>query len=166
MPGITAWLFSAGSQSGQFLLKSRKMAGTFITHFSPTISQLASFEQLCPSSTTHALEQPSPSRTLPSSHSSPSTMPSPHLEAQAPVAQLGSERQLGPQPSNGSVLPSSQLSAPSGLPSPQVVGEQALGAPLHLKPFSMRHLASQPSPAATLVSSQPSLGSVTPSPQR
>src|SRR5262245_19086433 len=103
-------------------------------------------------------EQPSPSRTLPSSHSSaPSTMPSPHFELQAaPVVQAGSAWHVGEQPSNGTELPSSQLSAPSALPSPHLTVVHLLGAPSHLWPSSTRHLESQPSPSALLPSSQPS----------
>jgi hypothetical protein len=81
-------------------------------------------------------EQPSPLIVLPSSQSPPGitgpsgwagmTMPSPHLEVQMPVAalQLGSTRQVAEQPSPGVVLPSSQLSLPSGTPSPHFVAWQ------------------------------------------
>src|SRR5262245_42304240 len=112
------------------------------------------------------LEQPSPSRKLPSSHCSlPNTMPSPQLDAHAiPVGQVGSARQSGEQPSNPTVLPSSQLSAPSLILSPQVVGVHVLGAPSHLKPCSMRQCSLQPSPPTAFLSSQPSFGSGMPSP--
>ena len=76
------------------------------------------------------------------------TMPSPQLETQAPLpVQLGSVWQSAEQPSKGTVLPSSQLSAPSIISSPHLVGVQALGLPLHLKPSSTLQVAEQPSPA-------------------
>jgi len=62
-------------------------------------------------------------------------------------------------------LPSSQLSAPSFLPSPHVVIEHLLGLPSHLKPCSMRQCSLQPSPGMLFWSSQPSFGSTMPSPQ-
>src|ERR1044071_9409340 len=73
-------------------------------------------------------EQPSPSCTLPSSHSSPgtpptpgNTRPSPHLAVQLPPLHTGSTVQFGEQPSNGTWLPSSHCSLPSVLRSPQTV---------------------------------------------
>src|SRR6187401_1271482 len=96
--------------------------------------------QVKPGSIWQVLEQPSPSRRLPSSHSSlaPRMMPSPHLEAQPVVpVHSGSSWQLAEQPSNGSLLPSSQLSAPSFTLSPQRVATHALGEPVHLNPCSI-----------------------------
>src|SRR4051794_17238998 len=96
---------------------------------------------LNPASTLQSAVQPSPSTVLPSSHASPTTMPSPHVDAQAPVAlvQVGSVWQSAEHLSNGVMLPSSQLSAPSTMRSPHVVCEQALGAPLHFQPSSTLH---------------------------
>ena len=89
--------------------------------------------QVQPGSTLQSLEQPSPLAALPSSHSSSSTMPSPHFEVHPEVPeQFGSIWQSSEQPSKGMVLPSSQPSAPSTLPSPQVVGVHLLGLPVHL----------------------------------
>ena len=48
-------------------------------------------------------------------------MPSPQRDSQAPAAQRGSIWQSAEQPSNGSWLPSSQLSPPWVTVSPQVV---------------------------------------------
>src|SRR6187551_2469737 len=94
--------------------------------------------QVKPASAWHVDEQPSPSRKLPSSHCSLSTMPSPQFEAQPVVpGHTGSSWQLAEQPSYGSLLPSSQLSAPSFTLSPQTVATQALGEPAHLKPTSI-----------------------------
>jgi hypothetical protein len=86
---------------------------------------------------------------------------------QAPVAELqfGSAWQLAEHPSNGVVLPSSQLSAPSLMPSPQVVCEHTLGEPEHLYPISYFHVGEQPSPAAVLPSSHSSEDATIPSPQ-
>src|SRR5215831_17913629 len=93
---------------------------------------------------------------LPSSHASPTTTPSPHFEVHAPLLQIGSLWQSAEQPSNGSVLPSSQVSAPSMTPSPHLVVVQTLGLPLHLCPSSILHVDEQPSPSAVLPSSQAS----------
>src|SRR5438874_2024404 len=103
---------------------------------------------------------------LPSSQASLTTMPSPQRDMQAPLVlvQLGSLWQSAEQPSKGTVLPSSQLSAPSTILSPHLVGVQVL--PLHLKPSSTLQVAEQPSPALVLPSSQSSGGTNTPSPQR
>jgi hypothetical protein len=82
--------------------------------------------------------------------------------------QFGSKRQVGEQPSLGKVLPSSQASEPSTLPSPQTVGVQTLFCPelpVHLKPISSLQLAEQPSPLAVLPSSHISPAVITPSPQ-
>ena len=65
-------------------------------------------------------------------------MPSPQDDVQPLVpGQLGSSWQVAEQPSKGTVLPSSQLSAPSLTLSPQTVGTHLLGVPLHLKPCSI-----------------------------
>src|SRR5450432_1412904 len=117
-----------------------------------------------PGSILHLSEQPSPLRVLPSSHSSPMTRPSPQSDTHAPALQLGSVWQTALQPSYGSALPSSQLSAPSFLPSPQTVGVHTLGVPSHLKPSSSVQRAEQPSPGVVLPSSQNSGSVVTPSP--
>src|SRR5215471_12083064 len=119
-----------------------------------------------PGSMVQVAEHPSPSTLLPSSHASPTTMPSPHFDAHEAPPQSGSLRQSPEQPSNGSPLPSSQLSVPSILPSPQVVGVQVLGLPLHFQPISTLQLAEQPSPAIVFLSSQSSGSTTTPSPQR
>src|SRR5439155_6027991 len=64
--------------------------------------------------------QPSPSCTLPSSHSSPgspaaggNTRPSPHTAVHAPPVHTGSLVQVGEHLSNGIRLPSSHCSLPS-----------------------------------------------------
>src|SRR5262245_14187330 len=119
-----------------------------------------------PGSIVQVAEHPSPPTLLPSSHASPPTMPSPHFDAHAPPEQSGSARQSPEQPSNGSGLPSSQLSVPSTLPSPHVVCVQVLGAPLHFQPSSTLQVAEQPSPAVVLPSSHSSGSTTTPSPQR
>src|SRR5512133_787069 len=93
-------------------------------------------------------------------------MPSPQAEVHGPSPHLGSFWQSEKQPSNGIVLPSSQLSAPSILPSPHVVGVQVLGVPSHLYPISYLQLGEQPSPAFVLPSSQSSGNAITPSPHR
>src|SRR5690606_9042856 len=107
-----------------------------------------------------------PSRRFPSSQSSPRTMPSPQVEVHGcPLTQVGSASQRSLQPSKGTLLPSSQLSAPSILPSPHTYFVHLLGEPSHLCPRSMRQRESQPSPSLTPPSSQPSFGSTFPSPQ-
>jgi len=122
---------------------------------------------LKPSSTLQSAEQPSPSVVLPSSQSSPRTMPSPQAEVQALVpSQAGSLRQSDEQPSKGMALPSSHASAPSTLPSPQVVGVQVLGLPVHLNPISTLQPSEQPSPLSTRPSSHCSGKTASPSPQR
>src|SRR6478735_3182238 len=104
---------------------------------------------------------------LPSSQSSLISRPSPHLDVQAPLAlQLGSREQSAEQPSNGVVLPSSQLSAPSTTPLPHLASVHLLGMPSHFLPSSTRQRSEQPSPGATLPSSHCSLAATTPSPQR
>src|SRR5256885_10460981 len=120
-------------KSGSLSVKSRKIAGTrrmqrpsFISHADSAVVHLKPFSSL------HSDEQPSPSLLFPSSHSSSRTRPSPHFEVHGPPLQLGSAWQSFEQPSKGVSLPSSQTSAPSGLPSPHVVREQTLGAPSHL----------------------------------
>src|SRR5262245_23177176 len=99
-----------------------------------------------PASTVHVAVQPSPSMLLASSHASFTTMPSPQRETQAPLVQLGSLWQSAEQPSKGTAFPSSQLSAPSTIRSPQVVCEQVLGLPLHFQPSSILQVSEQPSP--------------------
>ena len=118
-------------RSSEFALKSRNTAGTVMLHdASSTISHGASLLHMKPSSTVHVLEQPSPLRRLPSSQASSSTMPSPQLDVHAPcVPGSPARRQFGAQPSKPIVLPSSQLSAPSTTPSPQVVAVHVLGEP-------------------------------------
>jgi hypothetical protein len=51
---------------------------------------MSGWVQVQPASTVQIDEQPSPSAVLPSSHSSPSTMPSPQVEVHAPPVQFGS----------------------------------------------------------------------------
>jgi hypothetical protein len=140
--------------------KSRNSAGTVI------LSPSGGCAQVYPGSILQPAEQPSPSRLLPSSQASPSTMPSPHREVQPPLVQEGSLWQSAEQPSQGRALPSSQLSAPSTTLSPQTVGEQALGLPEHLKPISTLQVAEHPSPSLVLPSSHSSGWTTTPSPQR
>src|SRR3982751_4422300 len=101
--------------------------------------------------------QPSPSRTLPSSHSSSGNFtPSPQSAVHLPPAQVGSTSQVGEQPSYGCVLPSSHCSLPSFTPSPHVVATQAAPGAGHLKPVSKVQSVEQPSPAVVLPSSQSS----------
>ena len=122
---------------------------------------------LKPCSTLQSGEQPSPSMLLPSSHSSPSTMPSPHVEVQALVPlHDGSFWQSDEQPSNGMLLPSSQPSAPSILLSPHVVCVHVLGLPSHFQPISILQPSEQPSPLTRLPSSHCSGKTARPSPQR
>src|SRR5262247_334812 len=122
--------------------------------------------QVNPGSIVQVAEHPSPATLLPSSHGSPTTMPSPHFDTQDAPAQSGSPRQSLEQPSKGRALPSSQLSVPSTTPSPHVVGVQALGLPVHFQPISTLQVAEQPSPAVAFPSSQSSGRTCTPSPQR
>src|SRR3954467_11051125 len=129
------------------------MTGTRSTQAPLIFSQLAFCEHSKPASFLQDAEQPSPSLVLPSSHSSPIKSPSPHSEVQPSPVQVGSVWQVDEQPSKGTALPSSQLSAPSFLASPQTVGVQTLGWPSHLKPTSNLQVAEQPSPAALLPSS-------------
>src|SRR5262245_53312725 len=112
-----------------------------------TLSHGASLLHSKPSSTMQLLEQPSPLRVLPSSQASSRTMPSPQRDEQATVGpvHVGSRRHSGEQPSKPMWFPSSQLSAPSMLPSPQFVREQMLGDPMHLKPGSNWQRELQPS---------------------
>src|SRR5688572_3951922 len=94
--------------------------------------------------------------------------PSPHSEVQATpgAPQFGSRKQMGEQPSNGMLLPSSQASAPSGSPLPQTASVHTLGEPSHFLPSSTRQRSEQPSPATSFPSSHGSVGATTPSPQR
>src|SRR6187402_2306078 len=103
---------------------------------------------------------------LPSSQSSLSSRPSPHSDVHTPPLQLGSREQSAEQPSNGAVLPSSQLSVPSTTPLPHLASVHTLGDPAHLLPSSTRQPSEQPSPGATLPSSHGSLAATIPSPQR
>src|SRR5690554_6097062 len=81
-----------------------------------------------PGSISHAVEQPSPSTALKSSHSSsPATTPSPQSEAVQPSpavsqTQPGSISQVLEQPSSLSALPSSHSSSSARSPSPQTSG--------------------------------------------
>src|SRR5690606_34169827 len=100
-----------------------------------------------PASISHVEEQPSPSRTLPSSQaSSAKTMPSPHCEVQGPCEQSGSASQNGLQPSPRSVLPSSHCSDPSATPSPQTVASHGSPGTSQWKLGSRLQRSSQPSP--------------------
>jgi hypothetical protein len=146
--------------------KSRKMAGTRSAHCPPISSQTAWATQSKPVSRVHVEEQPSPSTRLPSSQSSSMSKPSPQSEVQDRPSQLGSFRQIGEQPSNGVVLPSSHDSAPSCTPLPQMASVHTLGAPSHFLPSSTRQRAEQPSPEATFESSHCSVAATRPSPQR
>src|SRR6188768_1918674 len=103
---------------------------------------------------------------LPSSQSSLISRPSPHSDLQDSPEQFGSREQSAEQPSNGAVLPSSQLSVPSTTPLPHLASVHTLGAPAHFFPSSTRQRSEQPSPGATLPSSQGSLAATIPSPQR
>lgn len=148
-------------------MKSLNIASARTTHLPLTFSHPESCcIQTKPGSIVQSEEQPSPLTVLPSSQASPSNIPSPQRDLQAPWVQSGSDWQRDPQPSNGVVLPSSQLSAPSTMPSPQTVREQTLGLPLHLKPISTLQVDAQPSPSLKLPSSQGSGNVTVPSPQR
>src|SRR6187551_55748 len=114
MPGTAVWLPQpACSKSECVCWKSRNSAGTRSTHLPANLSHSVSCEQTKPASIRHVDPQPSPFVVLPSSHSSAINRPSPHLELQASPLQDGSAWQLAEQPSKGSWLPSSQVSAPS-----------------------------------------------------
>src|SRR5262252_8804006 len=125
-------------------------------HLPSSFSQDVLVVQVKPGSILQVEEQPSPFRVLPSSQSSFSTRPSPHLDVQAPALQLGSVRQVAEQPSKGRVLPSSQPSTPSCFLFPQTVAEHLLGVPLHCIPGSILQRSEQPSPLSVLPSSQAS----------
>src|SRR6478736_3378966 len=103
---------------------------------------------------------------LPSSQSSLISKPSPHADLQPTPVHSGSRTQSAEQPSNGAVLPSSQLSLPSTTPLPHFASVQMLGAPEHFLPSSTWQRSEQPSPATRLPSSHGSLAATTPSPQR
>ena len=65
-----------------------------------------------------------------------------------------------------SFVPSSQVSEPNSLPSPQI-GVQTLGvADVHVHSGSTLHLAEHPSPSNTLLFSHSSTGYLVPSPHR
>lgn len=71
------------------------------------------------------------------------------------------------QPPHAIVLPSSQVSAPTRIPSPHTSeqSEGCVGGSLsHVHPISTWHAALQPSPSASASSSQPSPSSMLPSP--
>src|SRR6187431_1821376 len=142
------------------------MAGTLSTQAPLIFSHWATCLQVNPVSFVHFEEQPSPSIVLPSSQSSLIKRPSPHSDTQDAPEQLGSRRQSAEQPSNGALLPSSQLSAPSTTLLPHLASVHTLGAPSHFLPSSTRQRAEQPSPATTLASSHCSLAATMPSPQR
>src|SRR5690606_23876028 len=142
------------------------MTGTRRMHSPFSISQVESRVQVNPFSMVQFDEHPSPSITLPTSHSSVITRPSPHAETQDCPSESGSRRHSAEPPSNGRVLPSSQASAPSTRRSPQAGGAHTLGAPAHLLPSPTRQRSEQPSPGSTLPSSHCSEGATSPSPQR
>src|SRR5690606_34837819 len=81
-------------------------------------------------------------------------------------SQLGSRKHSAEQPSNGSVLPSSQLSAPSTMPFPHSASVHVLGSPSHFLPCSTLQRSEQPSPFSLLPSSHCSDAATNPSPQR
>src|SRR5688572_16370008 len=100
--------------------------------------------------------QPSAAERLPSSHASPgrtSASPQTGEQVEGVPAQPHpySCTQTAEQPSLGSVFPSSQLSGPVVMPSPQSV---AHAGPMHSQPGSIVQVVLQPSPASTLPSSQ------------
>src|SRR5688572_2889879 len=76
----------------------------------------------------------------------------------------GSTEQVLAQPSPSLMLASSQASAPTMIPSPQVAPHTD-GAPAQLKPGSTEQPLEQPSPSLTFASSQVSAPAATPSPQ-
>lgn len=101
-----------------------------------------------PGSSSHDELHPSPSRRLPSSHSSVGNFtPSPQTAVHTPPAHFGSISHVGEHPSYGRVLPSSHCSVPSFLPSPHVVLLHDVAGG-HFQPFSSVHVAEQPSPSA------------------
>src|SRR5215468_5348550 len=99
--------------------------------------------QVKPVSSLQSWEHPSPSWTLPSSHSSCGNLrPSPHTAVHSPLSHLGSIMQVAEQPSNGIRLPSSHCSLPSFTLSPHTVARHTL--PGHTKPGCTVHVAEQP----------------------
>src|SRR5688572_1786778 len=94
-------------------------------------------------------------------------MPSPHLEVQAPVLQVGSALQSGVQPSRQVWLPSSHGSLPSCTPLPHTaLPVQFCGtASSHFLPGSILQAELQPSPPVVSPSSHCSAPSLKPSPQ-
>src|SRR6188768_1599533 len=144
---------------------------------SPQIARQPELEQRKPSSTSHTLEQPSPSSLSPSSQlSTRARTPSPHsTSTQAPVgghSQIvplsSSSWQSSSQPSSasGGSWPSSHCSPRSRVPLPHTA-TSTHGSPglTHCQPSSTSsHLALQPSPSLVSPSSQASLPSITPLP--
>jgi hypothetical protein len=135
----------------------------------------------------HKAEQPSPAAVLLSSQkfavlvSVPTVLPSPHIVEQTDASHVkllvhthpDSTRQYALHPSVLLVLPSSHVSLPARLESPQVVLQTCLEVavpPEQVYPHSTVHPTEQPSPSAVLLSSQKlvifiSAPSVLPSPQ-
>ncbi len=135
-------------------------------------------EQVYPHSNLHEAEQPSPAAVFPSSQkfavlaSFPTVLPSPHLSVHTDSEQVSlvhphpdSTRQLALHPSPLMVLPSSHLSLPASLESPQLVLQTLGCAAVQLYPHSTAHPALQPSPSAVLPSSHPSEVVLIPFPQ-
>src|SRR5690606_13151325 len=153
-------------KSGWLSEWSRYTTGTRNTSMPFTCSGGGKFcTQVKPGSMVQVLEQPSPLIWLPSSHSSLIKRPSPHCEVQSwPPGQLGSATHTSEQPSKGTTLPSSQLSAPSMMLSPQTVGRQTPGSPSQVKPCSNLQRSEHPSPGSRLPSSHCSDSAFTPSP--
>src|SRR6188768_4012515 len=129
------------------------MAGTRRTHLPSIFSHTGVCTQSNPASFAQVEEQPSPSAVLPSSHSSLMTRPSPQSEVHDSPAQSGSVRHSDEQPSNGTSLPSSQLSAPSTMPLPHSASVHTLGSPSHFFPSSILQRSEQPSSGTRLPSS-------------
>src|SRR5262245_53250110 len=165
MPQVVSG-YTGQPKSASLSEKSRKTAGTLSTHSPLILSQTGICSQSNPFSFVQVEEQPSPSAVLPSSHSSLMTRPSPQSEVQDSPAQSGSVRHSDEQPSKGSSLPSSQLSAPSTTPLPHSASLHTLGSPSHFFPSSTRQRSEQPSPGSRLPSSHRSLAATSPSPQR